>query len=612
MFKKLVWFARRASVMDASEIGYRLVSLFRVVMVKLGLDSKAKTLNSAKVNSFSLDNFQALKQRLEFNTRMPCDDIANEMRNANFPVFGSCWSFRDNHDWNRCQLTCHNWDNAFYAAIDYRSGEDKGDIRIVWEPARLQMLTPLALLYTKTQDTTFKSLYSEILADYRSKFQPYLGPHNVSVMEHALRILSVTFSLSLLEETEAERIIDDLNLSGFIMSHAHLVSSRLSLHSSTGNHTIAEAASLVVAGYVFANSKDSKRWFEKGRSILVEQLIQQTYEDGGSREHASWYLKFIFELTSVANACLRKEDTGVLKSRMDSIGSMLRALDISCFPESIGDSDHGFAISEFIDFLPPKVKKQTVQYEQSGIVLAHQEQTSILIDYGSLGLHPNYGHGHSDSLSVYATLFDQPFLVDLGTYAYNSDDSKRNSYRSTTAHNTICVNNENLDEMRGRFQWKERSKSQLLLSEIRDGLQLFVLKECGYLDRFGVKIIRGVGLAEDGSIIVIDEIVGSCDKAEVNWHFHPDVAISNNLKTLNCAGNTVHFGVDSTNDFSISKEACSHSNNYLKERETNRISLRFTVKDHQRVTSFFSIDDSNAVENNKVKHELVQLMAKGK
>ena len=84
----------------------------------------------------------------------------------------------------------------------------------------------------------------------------------MSAMECGLRIPVFFYCLKAIDNlTETER----LRLLTAIYEHAWWVSHRLSLYSSPGSHTIAEAVGLVFAGAVFKSSKEGKAWLDRGR-----------------------------------------------------------------------------------------------------------------------------------------------------------------------------------------------------------------------------------------------------------------------------------------------------------------------------------------------------------
>ena len=72
----------------------------------------------------------------------------------------------------------------------------------------------------------------------------------------------------------------------------------------------------------------------------------------------------------------------------------------------------------------------------------YQDSRYLVFDSGPVGAG---NHGHMDALSIEVAAYGRPLIVDPGRYTYLESDSKqfdwRAAFRSTTAHNTISVDN---------------------------------------------------------------------------------------------------------------------------------------------------------------------------
>ena len=76
-------------------------------------------------------------------------------------------------------------------------------------------------------------------------------------------------------------------------SHAPFIEDRLSLHSSSGNHSVAEGAALVHAGLLFPEPRGARCWYETGLRLLEREAPRQVLPDGGPVEQAFWYHLFV-------------------------------------------------------------------------------------------------------------------------------------------------------------------------------------------------------------------------------------------------------------------------------------------------------------------------------
>ena len=115
------------------------------------------------------------------------------------------------------------------------------DIRMVWEPARLQHLTLLLIFIQKDSPKPYLNFFKEFVKDSLLTWldkNPFLsGPHYQSAMECGLRIPVFFYALKILNNLASE---ERKRILAAIFEHAWWISRRLSLYSSLGNHTVCE------------------------------------------------------------------------------------------------------------------------------------------------------------------------------------------------------------------------------------------------------------------------------------------------------------------------------------------------------------------------------------
>lgn len=317
VYKKVIWLVKRLSVMGWREVGHRLIELFSIYVAKLPVNNRAKLNYESNVNLIDqneLLTFAVFARNLHWQDLE--DDKLNLLSN-NYRTLSLNWQFTGDNSWFRCPSIGLNWSRDFFHNINYRSGGKDGDVRIVWEASRLQQLVALAHIADIDPGNAKKAVQCYLLqfnSWYRNN-PPYNGPHYISVMECALRIISLCFASSLLRD----KIADEsywIKQSNLITSHAEIILERLSLHSSSGNHTLTEAVGLIFAGKFYSNHPRASKWLEVGNSLFVDEFLRQTNQDGSGIEQTSWYLKFIFELAVVALPLLDSADQEVFQERV--------------------------------------------------------------------------------------------------------------------------------------------------------------------------------------------------------------------------------------------------------------------------------------------------------
>jgi len=143
-----------------------------------------------------------------------------------------------------------------------------------------------------------------------------------------------------------------------------------------------------------------------------------------------------------------------------------------------------------------------VHFPRGGYTVLRKEAVFLMMDHGPLGFDSTAGHGHSDALALWMHKDGVPIWIDWGMYRYNGKDSLRSFARSTYAHNTVVLGEENQSTMSGPFNWAKRASCRVI--DVQLAANIISAAHDGYEDQH----IRTVHLHEDG-IEVHDQIDGS-------------------------------------------------------------------------------------------------------
>jgi hypothetical protein len=420
--------------------------------------------------------------------------------------------------------------NKYFSTIRWDSADY--DIRSIWEPARLQHLTVLlAYWVAHPDDPVSKNIKTFCLSAVLNWIDsnPFLfGPHYISVMECALRIPVLFYCLKKLDDlqtSQARKILETL------YAHAWWVAKRLSLYSSLGNHTIAEAVGLIFAGAIFSDLNEGQKWFNKGTSILEHELPHQILDDGGPAEQSLNYHRFVLDLYWLVINFLKKNelyDCQKLKPPLVRAEEWLMQFQGNDHKlPSIGDSDDGFAIAPGI--LPPKPTIHTDQtririFKKSGYTIIHTNpNTQLIFDHGPLGMAPFYNHGHADALSITLNKNGMSVLVDPGTYRYNEAAEWRRYFKGTRAHNTVTIDGCDQAIQETGFIWSHPYRVDLVgFSENEDRFSIHAVHD-GYTRlKEPVWHERALLLIFDSCFLIKDSFRGSgLHEFELNFHIHP-------------------------------------------------------------------------------------------
>jgi hypothetical protein len=533
--RALAWYVRRLSVMQPGEVLSRVGSQYELAVLSLrhrfGLTATHKDRLDLRRYGFCCAHEPRLPlwyYKTELDEAMCARVLAGRL-----PEEHCTWSWTQDSDvWHRAPDTGKIWPHRFFGSIPYREGNPYGDVRLVWEPSRLQQLVVLAHIAAQGDVSLRERAVAAMEAQFLSWMDanPYLtGVHYVSAMECGLRLIAVCHAFDLVRTWLRQPDLIWSSVVQLVEGHADLIQRRVSLHSSLGNHTIAEASALVYAGMLFPEMAHASEWRIDGLALLESESAHQVMVDGGGIEQGIWYLQFISDLYSLVGAFLEARGERVpgavqrasAKSRTFLAAMTDDAGRLAC----IGDSDGGYALSPALDFslIDPSHAPGLTTFEDSGYSVLKSVGVSparLILDHGPLGMPPGYAHGHADALSILFQTGGQDILADTGTFAYSGHPDWRRYFRGTSAHNTVVVDRLDQAVQETGFQWSSPFNSRLAIrAEHANGETVLVAMHDGYLQRTGVIHWRGLLYRPPGLWIIIDRLTGSgIHDLELNWH----------------------------------------------------------------------------------------------
>jgi hypothetical protein len=441
-----------------------------------------------------------------------------------------------------------NWKDSLFLKVSQKKTDP--DIRAVWEPARLQHLMILLQHLSADCDT---AMYESIQHNVQNRLlewliqNPYLhGPHYISVMECGLRIPVFIKALqSLADLSSAQR--GSLLLATF--QHGWLIRNRLSLYASLGNHTVSECVGLIMVGGLFKQSTQGQEWLSIGISLLEQECYHQILADGGPAEQSFGYHRFVLDLYWLAIHFLTDNgfhDCTAMRQRIILGETFLKTIQRE--GESLpmaGDSDDGFAVAPGLFPVRdiPSANKSAEPFKSfsdSGYSLFRSPNgLRVLFDHGPLGMEPLNNHGHADCLSVFISIKNKDFLIDPGTFQYNGDPVLRRYFKSSRAHNTVCINGQDQARQLTSFVW-DRSYSVSVKHSVNSiGQHTVTGTHDGYLlQNIPVSHSRTLIFDPDGVLTIEDNFAGSGNhEYALYFHLHPSVTVEKD-------GNCLHLRQD--------------------------------------------------------------------
>ncbi|MGH8176624.1 MAG: alginate lyase family protein [Steroidobacter sp.] len=428
--------------------------------------------------------------------------------------------------WNRDPKTGKEAPMVFGKALDYRNEALVGDIKCLWEPSRHAELVTLAQAWRLTRDDRYSEGCRTLLESWFKECPYPLGPHWVSSLELAVRLLNWSFAWRLLGGADSP-LFESSEGRGFrdrwlasIYRHCHFIAGYLSRYSSANNHLLGELTGLFVAGLTWPCWAESLRWIERARRELEEQALLQNGPDGVNREQAVWYHHEVADMMIIAGLVGRANglDFGpgywrrleamleFLASIMDAggnvpafgdaddaviarldpdehasaymsllaAGSVLFERPAFAFKARrfddkarwlLGDAaaDRFYAMAETALSQPPMRRAFTdAGYYVLGGHLETPDEVRIVFDAGPLGYQSIAAHGHADALSFTLSAGGVELLIDPGTFAYHTQKRWRDYFRGTSAHNTVRVDGHDQSRSGGNFLWLTHARARVL------------------------------------------------------------------------------------------------------------------------------------------------------
>ena len=308
--RALAWYVRRLRVMERGEVLSRIGSQCGLAVLSLRhrLGLTATHADQLDVRRYGYCCASEPQLPVWFYETPLDEAMSARVLAGGLPEDHWNWSWTQDPDvWHRAPDTGRTWPRQFFGFIPYREGNPCGDVRRVWEPSRLQQLVVLARIAVQGD----VSLRERAVAAMESQFlswmdaNPYLtGAHYISAMECGLRLIAVCHAFDQVRAwlRQPDRVWPAVVR--LVEGHAELIRQRVSLHSSLGNHTIAEAAALVYAGVLFPEMPRAAQWQTSGLTLLESESSHQVLVDGGGREQGFCSLKFISDLYGLVRAIL--------------------------------------------------------------------------------------------------------------------------------------------------------------------------------------------------------------------------------------------------------------------------------------------------------------------
>lgn len=285
-----------------------------------------------------------------------------------------------------------------------------------------------------------------------------------------------------------------------------------------GNHYFENIKALIIGSIFFEDEKLKNRLIIE----LLKQLEVQVLEDGMHFELSPMYHKIILEDLIKITYWLKDESIyykliGFIQKMIDATYSFEDG-----FGKTPAFNDSADGISKDYNCLLHVCKKHfgltptfKVNFEHSGFYVIKNEAFKMIFDNGDIC--PSYlpAHGHCDALSFELSINNAPLIINSGTYKYEGG-RWRDYFRSTKAHNTIMVLNQEQSQFWGSFRVAKRISNVIRKQFLHNNIQFYA---GAYTSYHRIEHKRFIGIIDHNRILVLD-LVSSKLNDNINSFIH--------------------------------------------------------------------------------------------
>ena len=330
-----------------------------------------------------------------------------------------------------------------------------------------------------------------------------------------------------------------------------------------GNHLSTNAKALIFSGLYFS-TKESNKWLYKGIRILSKELDKQILNDGGHFELSTMYQLIVLEdFIDILNIIkiykyddqiiINKLVKKIIKMTLWSVAMQHPDGKISFF------NDAAFNIAQDLSLIKKYIEKLNIPISlenndlvklnylyESGYVTIKNNDLYVIIDVAQIGSKIQPGHAHADSLAFEMSIAADRFIVNSGTSTY--DENKiREFQRSTSAHSTVTINNQNSSDVWKSFRVAKRANVSEISINNNGSRQSVEASHDGYEQ---IKHTR-YWICEKNYILINDKITGKFNGAIARLYLHPDIKIINESTFKTPKGKIIKLRTN--NDYNIIK-----------------------------------------------------------
>ena len=291
-----------------------------------------------------------------------------------------------------------------------------------------------------------------------------------------------------------------------------------------GNHLIKNLKALTGLAIFYSDDR-LLAWALRG---LQRQLGVQVLPDGGHYERSPAYhcqvLGDLIDVAGLVRAGSRDHEPAWLAEVIEKMRGWLGVIvDPAGEVPLLND---GFPVDpELLARLQPAVPPSVplVMLRDTGLARAAVGGWHLLADVGLPCPRTLPAHAHADTLTCLVYADSEPLLVDVGTSTYAAG-ADRDRERSTAAHNTVEVDQQNSTEVFGAFRAGRRARISGVSADVMAGMGVVAIQAShdGYRSLRGRPLHHRRWSLRADELRIDDTMTGrGRHRVVVRWHLAP-------------------------------------------------------------------------------------------
>ena len=458
---------------------------------------------------------------------------ADAVLRGNYPLLGyGCPHLGAEPDWHCDWVSGKNWPLDDSEAIQ-TVRHDGSDVKACWELSRLQFAPVVAQAWTLTKEPRYREFLKSLLTHWMVNNPLGKGVNWTLAMEAALRAISLCLTLERLWPftKEEDAWLDQMTAS--LWQHLRFIE----VHSEfsfriRSNHYLSNLTGLTTLSAYLRGPGIARRLRRYSRA-LQEEILLQTYADGGDRESSTGYHLLVAQMglhSLVVQQRCKCPIAPAFQQRLQLMFDWIASLadDAGKLP-LLGDCDNGrveLLPDDIAEAMKPATQRhglltaslqtlatQRLQAPQprsalrsSGIAVLRAGEASVVFAAMPNGLAGKGSHTHCDKLAIVLRIGPEEVFCDSGSRCYSRSAVLRNLDRSTAAHSTLMIDGMDHNTI-------STDPSMLFQCGDEAGVSTIALSDgngahASHYARLGIVHHRSVLLSEQ-SLLIIDEVNGS-------------------------------------------------------------------------------------------------------